>query len=135
MRITPEDQATLKKKFPKFSKITACMCNNPEYGVSLSPAAKRWLNHAKTPLKSNVKSKVVSARVNDREKAILSELARELGVTVGELIKKLIEEKINDKSVCEGLSEQEGRMPDGMREVPEILRDKEEGVRSEEASV
>ena len=97
MRITPEDQAIIKKRFPKFSKIQACMCNNPEYGVSLSPQAKRWLNRMKNPTQSNVKSKVVSARVNDREKAILSELARELGVTVGELIKQSIHNIINER--------------------------------------
>ena len=46
MRITPEDQQIIKKKFPKFSKISACYCNNAEYGVTLSQEAKDWLNQA-----------------------------------------------------------------------------------------
>lgn len=107
MRITPEDQAIIRKKFPKFSKIQACMCNNPEYGVSLSPKAKDWLNHAKSAVKSKAKSNVVSARVKDREKEILSELAREQGVTVGELIKTMIEEKIHETAMCERVSDED----------------------------
>ena len=134
-RITPEDQAILKKRFPKFSKITACMCNNPEYGVSLSPKAKDWLNHAKSATKSNVKSNVVSARVKDGDMEILKELAREQGVTVGELIKTMIEEKIHDKSMCQGLSQPGDGMPDGMRELSEVHRGKEEGVRREAQTV
>lgn len=51
-RITKEDQEILKKKFPKFGKEAACMCNNPSYGVTLSPAAKRWLKDAKNGRKS-----------------------------------------------------------------------------------
>ena len=66
-KITKEDQATLKEKFPKFSKITACMVNNPEYGVTLSPEAKRWLNQGKTQEKQRPKSKVVSVRLTLEE--------------------------------------------------------------------
>lgn len=33
----------LKKRYPKFSKIALCMIRNPEYGVDLSPDAKKFL--------------------------------------------------------------------------------------------
>ena len=46
MKITPEDREIIKQRFPKFSKIQACMVNNPEYGLSISPEAKDWLNRA-----------------------------------------------------------------------------------------
>ena len=69
-KITKEDQQILKEKFPKFGKIQACMCNNPEYGVTLSPAAKRWLNHDKKPQKQGNKN-VASIRLTyDELKAI-----------------------------------------------------------------
>lgn len=45
-KITKEDREILSRRFPKFSKIQACMVNNPEYGVSISPEAKDWLNQA-----------------------------------------------------------------------------------------
>ena len=112
MRITPEDQAIIKQKFPKFTKIQACMVNNPAYGVSISPQAKRWLNHAKNPTKSNVRSNVVSTRVKDREMTALKKLASELGVTVGELLKQMIEEKIHETAVCEGVSVEDIDVPD-----------------------
>lgn len=51
-KITKEDQEILKRKFPKFGKETACMCNNPAYGVTLSPEAKRWLKRMKNGIKS-----------------------------------------------------------------------------------
>jgi len=112
MRITPEDQAIIKKKFPKFSKIQACMCNNPDYGVSLSPKAQKWLNQQKSAVKSNAKSNVVSARVKDRDMDILKELAREQGLTVGELIKTLIEERIHETTLCKGMSVEDIDVPD-----------------------
>ena len=112
MRITPEDQAIIKKKFPKFSKIQACMCNNPDYGVSLSPKAQKWLNQQKNAVKSNAKSNVVSARVKDRDMDILKELASEQGVSVGELIKTLIEEKIHETTMCERVSDEKLDVPD-----------------------
>ena len=46
MKITKEDQQIINQRFPKFTKIQACMVNNPEYGVSISPEAKDWLNRA-----------------------------------------------------------------------------------------
>ena len=112
MRITPEDRETIKKVCPKFSRICACMVNNPEYGLTLTPKAKRALNTAKSATKSNASTSVVSARVKDREKEILSELAREQGVTVGELIKSIIEEKIHETAVCEGVSDEDIDLPD-----------------------
>jgi len=66
-KITKEDQQILKEQFPKFGKIQACMCNNPEYGVTLSPEAKRWLNRGKTQDKKRPKSKVVSVRLTLEE--------------------------------------------------------------------
>lgn len=71
-KITKEDQATLKEKFPKFSKITACMVNNPEYGVTLSPEAKRWLNRGKNKEKQRNKN-VASIRLTYDEMKALSE--------------------------------------------------------------
>jgi len=43
-KITKEDQAILEKHFPKFTRIQACMVNNPAYGISLSPEAEKLLN-------------------------------------------------------------------------------------------
>ena len=91
-KITKEDQLTLKEKFPKFGKIQACMCNNPEYGVTLSPAAKRWLNHGKTGQKQRSKSKVISVRVDVDE----VEKLKSMGVQITDLIKEAIKEKITD---------------------------------------
>ena len=33
----------LNTKFPKFSRIQMCMIRNPEYGVQMSTAAKRYM--------------------------------------------------------------------------------------------
>lgn len=33
----------MKKKYPKFSKVTLCMIRNREYGVDLTVEAKRYL--------------------------------------------------------------------------------------------
>lgn len=112
MKITPEDRETIKKVCPKFSRICACMVNNPEYGVTLTPKAKRALNRAKSATKSNAQSRVVSARVKDREMTLLKQLAHEQGVTVGELIKSMIEEKIHETAVCKGMSDEDIDLPD-----------------------
>ena len=48
MKRYPSDTVKLlSTEFPKFSKITLCYVNNPEYGVDISPEAKRWFNRMK----------------------------------------------------------------------------------------
>lgn len=82
MRITPEDQIILKKQFPKFSKISACYCNNPEYGVSLSPAAKDWLNRMKFAKELNA-----DADVTDEQAKIIQKYVEEHFDSIKSLIK------------------------------------------------
>lgn len=91
-RITKEDQLIIKEKFPKFSKVTACMCNNPEYGVTLSPAAKRLLASGKKTEKPRNKN-VASVRLTyDEMKWIEAN-----GKTFSEIVHEVIKEKmIND---------------------------------------
>jgi len=36
----------MKKRYPKFSKVTLCMIRNREYGVDLSKEAKQFLKEA-----------------------------------------------------------------------------------------
>lgn len=90
-RITKEDQLIIKEKFPKFSKVTACMCNNPEYGVTLSPAAKRLLRNAGSKAKPRNKN-VASVRLtSDEMKWIESH-----GKSFSEIVHEVIKEKMID---------------------------------------
>lgn len=66
-RITKEDREIIEKVCPKFSRICQCYVNNPEYGVTLSPKARRALNEAKKVNKQSKKSNVASVRLNDEE--------------------------------------------------------------------
>lgn len=120
-KITPEDQRILQRKFPKFTKITACYCNNPAYGVSLSPEAKRWLNRQKNAVKTKPKSKVVSVRIAEDRADVLKKYAEAKGMSVTDLVEAainfaILEAKI-ESAVCEGLSEQDGNMQEDLRET------------------
>lgn len=86
-RITKEDREIIAKTCPKFNRICACYCNNPEYGVTLSPKAKRALNAGKNSVKSKEKTKVVSARVDVDDMERLNAYLKANGMTVAEFIK------------------------------------------------
>jgi len=62
--------ATLTKKYPKFSKVTASMVAHPErYGVCLTPEAKAYLREAYPPKEKKPcyrsKTNMVSVRLTD----------------------------------------------------------------------
>lgn len=95
-RITPEDQRTLKKKFPKFNRICACYVNNPQYGLSLSPEAKRLLNRGKNAEKKQRKSKVISARVDVDDVEKLNSYLKANGLTISDFINKTVKETVHD---------------------------------------
>lgn len=71
------------------------MVNNPEYGVTLSPGAKRWLNRTNNTVKQR-DTRVVSARLNDDVVERLKIYAKENNLTVNQLIAQVIEEKIGE---------------------------------------
>lgn len=66
--------ATLRSKFPKFSKVTLCMVRNPAYGCALSEEAVRTLQDIYPDLKvAQNRSSCVKPRkrqsVSNRKKA------------------------------------------------------------------
>ena len=97
MKITPEDREIIKQRFPKFSKIQACMCNNPEYGISLSPAAKKWLNQVKNGQKQSAAKKVVSVRLDDGEMEKLKSYAASRNLTISDAFRQEVMRWINGR--------------------------------------
>ena len=97
----------MQQRFPKFSKASLCMVNNPEYGVDISPAGKRWLNQQKNKVKSKGKSKVISARVDDDVAQKLTDYLKGKGLTVNEFLSQVIKETVEDVSMRRELSEEE----------------------------
>ena len=94
----------LQSKFPKFSKVTLCMVNNPEYGVDISKEGKRWLNQQKNKSKTKMsKSKVVSARVDDDTAEKLSQYLKGKGLTTAEFLSQVIKETVDEASLHKGM--------------------------------
>ena len=106
-RITSEDQRTIQKVCPKFSRICQCYCNNPDYGVTLSPKAKNALNMAKKRRESNVKSKVVSVRLTLDEMDKLEKHLVETAQSISEFMKERMADVYKESSVQEGLPKQD----------------------------
>ena len=101
-RITSEDQRTIKAVCPLFNRIAACYCNNPDYGVTLSPKAKRALNRGKKALKTQA-TKVISGRIEVDVAKRLNEYLKANGMTINDFINKTVKETVDEASVCEGL--------------------------------
>jgi len=88
----------LQREFPKFSKITLCMVRNKAYGVTLSPAAKKYLkeylldgNSSQKRLNANKKernTKVV--RISNEVYDSIKKMADESNITISEYINKNI---------------------------------------------
>ena len=91
-RITSEDQRTIQKVCPKFSRICQCYCNNPDYGVTLSPKAKRALNRANNSPKRNANKNVASVRLTYDEMKWIAEY----GKSFSEIVHEVIKEKMLD---------------------------------------
>ena len=85
-RITKEDRETIATVCPKFNRICACYVNNPEYGVTLSPKAKRALNTANNAVKRSPKNDVVSVRLTKED----IEIIERYGSTMSEAIRTMI---------------------------------------------
>jgi hypothetical protein len=83
----------LQQHFPKFTKVALCMVRNPEYGVTLSPKAKRILDKAegKMPKKRSTPNRL-TIRLNDNEMAAVKEVMELTGCkSYRELIEKALE--------------------------------------------
>lgn len=91
-RITKEDRLIIEKVCPKFNRICACYCNNPDYGVTLSPKAKRALNRANNSHKRNANKNVASVRLTYDEMKWI-ELH---GKSFSEIVHEVIKEKMID---------------------------------------
>ena len=83
----------MKTQFPKFSKVTLCMINNPEYGVDYSAAAKRLLRKQKPPAKKKApERKKLTVRVSPELYEKIKEKAGD--ISYQELLEKIIEHEI-----------------------------------------
>lgn len=85
-RITKEDRETIAKVCPKFNRICACYVNNPEYGVTLSPKAKRALNTAKNGNKQSNKN-VASIRLTYDELQAIADHGKSMTEAIREAIR------------------------------------------------
>lgn len=106
-RITKEDRETLKERFPKFSKIQACMCNNPEYGVSISPEAKDWLNQAYFAKYGISDADLTEAQQETVQKYVEGHFGSIKSMIIWTALQ-------HEEPVHEGLSGQERDLPDGV---------------------
>lgn len=106
-RITKEDREILNRRFPKFSKIQACMCNNPEYGVSISPEAKDWLNQAYF-----AKYGISDADLTKEEQEAVQKYVEEHFESIKSMI--IWTALQHEKSLHKKLSGQEHDLPDGV---------------------
>lgn len=89
-RITKDDREIIAKVCPKFSRICQCYVNNPEYGVTLSPKARRALNEAKKTEKKNANSNVASVRCTEGEMQTLKRFVEEHNTTINAAMRELI---------------------------------------------
>lgn len=98
----------LKKSFPKFNKVSLCMCLNSAYGVCLSKdamqvlqntypnikSAYRAFNSGKIKSEKRVKQKRLSVRVDDDTYNRVLEKMKEDGFdSMQDYLTKLLEEK------------------------------------------
>lgn len=89
-RITKEDREIIAKACPKFNRICACYCNNPEYGVTLSPKAKRALNAGKNSVKKETAKPVVSVRLDKEDMEMLKRFCEEHNTTISVEVREAI---------------------------------------------
>lgn len=94
----PEVTRALKEKFPKFSRVTLCMINNPEYGIFFSEEAESYLKRqgviptAKRPVRK--KANRLSARVDDDTYRKIEEITSKTGQTMQQYLESLVKDSL-----------------------------------------
>ena len=86
----------MRERFPKFSKVTLCMINNPEYGVDYSAEAKAYLGIKKPRVRKTPEKKRLTIRVPDELYDAVKEMAGE--GSYQELVERIIADAIGGKN-------------------------------------